>query len=267
MKIIGATLKGSRSDFIRRMKIQHQVHGRGEPFVYVPGIEGTGKLFYKQLVDLERDHRIITFPLRAKGRYGMGTLVDDLASVMRDAGAGRATVLGESFGGMLAMAAALEHPEFFKRLILVNTFPFFVQRARIKFGVAIYSILPYALVKAYRRRRAGTELFSSDIADEDRRLFRDHTQSVPFEGYLSRLRIIRDMDLRARLPEIKVPTLVVAGTTDGLIDSVSAAQEIAANIPGAKLKLLEGTGHCALLSSRVRVRDWIAELDAQTPQA
>ena len=244
------------------MKIQYRVQGKGEPFVYVPGLEGTGKLFYKQMADLERDHRIITFPLRGEGRYEMQTLVDDLAFVVRDAGAEGATVLGESFGGLLTMAAALQFPELFKRLILVNTFPFFTERARIKFGVAIYSILPYALVRAYRRRRAGTELFDADIADEDRQFFREHTRSVPYEGYLSRLRIIRDLDLRARLSEIKAPTLVVAGTIDGLIDSVGAATMIAARIPNARLKLLEGTGHCALLSSRVQVRDWLKELDA-----
>jgi pimeloyl-ACP methyl ester carboxylesterase len=81
------------------------------------------------------------------------------------------------------------------------------------------------------------------------------------EGYLTRLRIIRGTDLRARLPEIKVPALVVAGTEDNLLDSVGAARVMAAGLPRARLKLLEGTGHMALLSNRVRVRDWLAEFD------
>src|ERR687893_864429 len=109
---------------------EYRIQGSGPPFVYVCGLEGTGRLFYKQAADLARDHTVITFPLRGRGRYPMSELVKDLAHIVRDAGFERATFLGESFGGMLVMAAALEHPPMFERLILVNTFPYFKQRAK-----------------------------------------------------------------------------------------------------------------------------------------
>lgn len=243
------------------MRVEYKIEGSGRPLVYVSGVEGTGKLFYKQSEDLARDHRVITFQLRGAGRYTMPELVEDVRWIMRDAGAEGATVLGESFGGLLTMAAALAHPELFERMILVNTFPFFVQRAKIKLGVVLFSKLPYALMKAHRTRAARRVLFSSDVPEEDRRLFREHTRVVPYEGYISRMRIIRDTDIRARLHEINIPALVVAGTADRLLDSVSAAKLMVAKLPRAKLKLLEGTGHVALLSERVRVRDWLAEFD------
>src|SRR5918999_2727880 len=110
--------------------VEYRVEGSGPPFVYVCGIEGSGRLFYKQAEDLARDHTVISLPLRGEGRYGMSRLVEDLAWVVRDAGVKRATFVGESFGGLLTMAAALERPEIFERAILVNTFPFFAQRAR-----------------------------------------------------------------------------------------------------------------------------------------
>jgi pimeloyl-ACP methyl ester carboxylesterase len=81
------------------------------------------------------------------------------------------------------------------------------------------------------------------------------------EGYLARLRIIRGLDLRPRLPEIKVPTLVVAGTEDRLLNAVEAAHVMAKGLARARLKLLEGTGHMALLSKRVHVRDWLREFE------
>jgi pimeloyl-ACP methyl ester carboxylesterase len=116
-------------------------------------------------------------------------------------------------------------------------------------------------MKAHRTRAARHVLFSPDVAEEDRRLFREHTRVVGREGYVSRMRIIRDTDLRPRLGEIRVPALVVAGTADRLLDSVSAARLMAAGLPRARLKLLEGTGHTALLSGRVSVRDWLAEFE------
>lgn len=244
------------------MSVEYLKQGSGPAFVYVSGLDGTGKLFYKQAEDLARDHTVISVPLRGQGRYRMEQLVDDLRWVVRDAGFERATFLGESFGGLLVMSTALAHPEMFERMILVNTFPHFVQRAKIHLGVALFSLLPYSLMKAHRTRAARLVLFSSDVSAEDRQMFHQHTGVVPFEGYLSRLKIIRDADIRTRLSEIKVPTLVVAGTADRLIDSVSAARMIAAKLPRAKLKLLEGTGHTALLSGRVRVREWLAEFDS-----
>ena len=243
------------------MSVEYRIEGSGPALVYVCGIEGTGRLFYKQAEDLARDHTIITFGLRGAGRYELRELVEDVRWVVREAGFERATFLGESFGGLLTMATALAHPELFERMILVNTFAHFAERARIQLGVLAFSLLPYALVKAYRTRTARRHLFSDDVSEEDRRLFREHTRVVPREGYVSRMRIIRDTDLRPRLGEIDVPALVVAGTADRLLDSVSAARLLAEKLPRARLKLLEGTGHVALLSGRVRVREWLDEFD------
>ncbi len=238
----------------------HQ-QGSGPAFVYVSGIEGSGKNFYKQSAGLVRDHTVITFPLRPEGRYGMLELVDDLVSIIRDTGFERVTVLGESFGGLVVLAAALAHPHFFERMILVNSFASFPHRAKINLGVALYSVLPYSLVKAYRTKTAPHTLFSDDVEEEDRRAFREHTRDVRPEGYLTRLRIIRGTDLRARLPEIKVPALIIAGTEDHLLNSVAAARVMTAGLPRSRLKLLEGTGHMALLSNRAHVREWLAEFD------
>ncbi|HYJ48035.1 MAG TPA: alpha/beta hydrolase [Pyrinomonadaceae bacterium] len=241
--------------------VEYQKQGSGPALVYVSGLEGTGKNFYKQATDLERDHTVISFPLRPCGRYGMDALVEDFVSVFGGAGVERATVLGESFGGLLVLAAALKHPDLFQRIILVNSFASFPDRPKINLGVALYTVLPYSLLKAYRTKTAGKTLFSDDIEQGDRLAFREHTREVNPEGYLSRLRIIRRTDLRPRLAEIKVPALIVAGTEDRLLNSVEAAHVMARGLPRSRLKLLEGTGHMALLSKRVRVRDWLAEFE------
>jgi pimeloyl-ACP methyl ester carboxylesterase len=231
-----------------------------EPFVYVCGIEGTGLNFFAQIPDLERDYCIVSFQLRPEGSYGIEKLVEDVATIVRHAGFEKATFLGESFGGLLTMATALAHPELFSRMILVNTFAWFRHRRWLNFGLMAYSTLPYKLVKIYRNRRSGDELFSDDMPDEHKKKFLENTADVPIEGYISRLKIIRDTDLRPRLNEIKVPTLVVASTGDGMLDSMAHAEDMVSRIPQAKLKVIEGTGHTAMLSKNVRVRDWINEL-------
>lgn len=238
-------------------------HGNGAAFVYVCGIEGSGKLFYKQIDDLARDHTVLTLPLRPHGRYAMKDLVEDLRFTVRDAGFERATVWGESFGGMIVMSAALAHPEICERMILVNTFPYFENRRRINSGVALFSLFP-SLLKFYRRRDSHRSVCHDDVLDEDRLRYGAVTKdasTIGYEGYVSRLRIIRDTDLRPHLHEINVPTLVVAGLADHFLDSPASAKFIASELPRAKLKLLEGVGHIPTLSKGVRVRDWLAEFD------
>jgi pimeloyl-ACP methyl ester carboxylesterase len=236
-------------------------HGSGKTFLYIPGLEGTGKLLYKQLEDLSRDHTVLSMPLRAEGPYRLDRLVEDAIWVTEQNDSSDITVLAESFGGLVAIATALARPDLFRRMILLNTFPWFRQRSKIRAGVALFSLLPYSLFKVYRARRSRDELFSDDISSEDRRIFHELTRVVPRDAYLSRLRIIRDTDFRSRLGDVQVQTLIVAGTHDALFDSVEYGRQLSSRIPRARLKILRGTGHVALLSGKVQVRDWLTEFE------
>src|ERR1044072_8170075 len=102
------------------MSVEYHKEGSGPTIVYVCGIEGSGKLFYKQAADLARDHTVASFPLRMDGRHEMGRLVEALAWVIREAG-GRATVLGESFGGLLTMGTGVGNPGGGERVNLAFT--------------------------------------------------------------------------------------------------------------------------------------------------
>jgi len=230
--------------------------------VYVCGIEGTGLNFFAQEPDLEKDHCILSFQMRPDGHYNLDDLVEDVRANIHSAGFENATFLGESFGGFLTLATALKHPELFKRVILVNTFAWFHHRRWINLGIKLYSTFP-RIARFYRRIRSGDELFSNDMPDEFKKKFLENTANVPLEGYISRLKIIRDTDLRPRLNEIQIPALIVSTTADGMLDSILHAKEIVSLLPNAKHKIIEGTGHLALMSKNVRVRDWLNELNAE----
>src|SRR6266481_8141328 len=128
--------------------------GSGKTLIYIPGIEGTGKLLYKHEKDLSRDHTVVSVPLRPNGNYGLDQLVDDIQLIAAGVGPSPISVLAESFGGLVAITTALANPALIDKMILLNSFPWFRQRAKIRSGVALFSILPYPLLKAYRTNRS-----------------------------------------------------------------------------------------------------------------
>jgi pimeloyl-ACP methyl ester carboxylesterase len=235
--------------------------GNGRPLLYVPGIEGTGRMFYRQIEDLQHDHRILSYTFPGDERYGLERLISDLEWIIDDAGVQEPVIIGESFGGLVAMAAAIAKPQLFAKMILLNTFPWFMQRAKIRLGVALFSLLPYSFMKWYRTRNSRDELFGENVSPEHRQIFHKNTRIVPREGYISRLRIIRDTDLRGRLGEICIPTLIAAGTHDRLFNSVNYARMMESKIPNSMVKLLEGCGHVVFNAEGIRVREWLVDLD------
>jgi pimeloyl-ACP methyl ester carboxylesterase len=129
--------------------------GTGDTVVLVPGMDGTGLLFYRQVPLLARSYRVVTYALRDAAAT-MDVLVADLARVI-DAVAptdGRAIVVGESFGGALAMSFALARPELVSRLVVLNSFPYFAPQLRLRLAALGLRALPWGAMGLVRRLTA-----------------------------------------------------------------------------------------------------------------
>ena len=76
---------------------------------------------------------------------------------------------------------------------------------------------------------------------------------------MQRLRLIVELNVEDRLSEIQAPTLLIAGDKDLLIPSAREARSMAARMPNAKVKIIQGAGHACLLGNLVRLADLMAE--------
>jgi 3-oxoadipate enol-lactonase len=217
-----------------------------EPLVLVPGIDGTGLLFYRQVPLLERRYAVTTIRLRDEVR-AMDELVADLHRSVEAASDGPVTLLGESFGGALALSYAVAHPERIGRLVILNSFAHFGSPARLWLGYHLLRATPWGMMRLVRQLN-GRRMHSPGTDPEEIRRFLQLMQETTREGYLSRLHILRDYDIREQLASIQAPVLFLAADRDVLVPSVDQARMMTSLTPRASMRVLEGHGHSCLIA-------------------
>lgn len=235
------------------------ITGEGPPVVLVPGMDGTGRLFYRQVARLAPHYRVATYALRDSAQ-SMDLLVDDLAAVIRQVspGDGRAVVIGESFGGALAMTLAAERPERVQHLVILNSFAYFEPQFRLRLALLGLKAMPWGMMSAVRRLTA-FRLHSPHAHPDEIAQFMRLTAAASRTGYLNRLRILQHWDGRPRLSDIAAETLFLAADQDHLVPAVAQARIMAAQVPSATVRILEGHGHICLIAPDVDLAEILAD--------
>jgi pimeloyl-ACP methyl ester carboxylesterase len=242
------------------------VEGDGPPLVLVPGMDGTGRLFYRQVPLLARRHRVGTYTLRDAADH-MDVLVEDLVSVigtLAPSGA-PAVVVGESFGGAIALSLALARPELVAALVVLNSFPRFLPQTRLRLAIAALRLIPWRTMPLVRRLTA-FRLHSRFTHRTEIRRFLKLTRETSRDGYLARLQILRGYDVRDRLGELRTPALFLASERDHLVPSVQQGHFMAQRVPGATLRILPGHGHICLIAPNVDLGRILHEWDRAAPE-
>jgi pimeloyl-ACP methyl ester carboxylesterase len=241
---------------------QIAIHGNsGDAVVLVPGMDGTGQLFYRQVPLLARTHRVATYALRNHAP-SLGVLASDLVNVIEAAApeTRRAVVVGESFGGALALHLALTAPSHVSALVILNSFPHFAPQIRLRLARWALRAVPWGMM-GFVRRLTAFRLHSSHTHRHEIERFLALTARASRSGYLNRLDLLTRYDVRGRLHEIRVPTLFLAADQDHLVPSVKQARFMAARVPGAVVRVLEGHGHICLIAPDVDLAAILREWD------
>ena len=223
--------------------------------VYYPGLDGTGRLLHRQPA-LHAAYRVegVAYPQTEFVRYE--ALAELGAACIRAHGA-PAVVVAESFGGAVALTLALTHPELISRMILVNTFAHYPRRLLIGLGALLGRFLPARPSPPISRPLRGYFFFGSEVPKSERDAWWDLTADVPTCGFGHRMRLLYELDLRRRLPEIRVPALVIASPIDKVVPC-AAGRELARLLPNAKL-LLARVGHAALIHPQINLAKLLAD--------
>jgi 2-succinyl-6-hydroxy-2,4-cyclohexadiene-1-carboxylate synthase len=235
-----------------------RARGAGRPLLLLHGFTGRGVSWGAHATAFARAFRVITVDLPGHGRSGIADparmtveqTAGDLAAVLARVADGSAHVLGYSLGARIALRLAVAHPHAVDRLVLESP----------SAGLAA--------AEDRTARREADETLAARVEDDGIEAFVAEWERQPvFAGHasLSSARLARQRAIRLandpaglaaslrgagqgamtplfdRLGAIAAPTLVIAGALDDR--GRPRAEAVARGIPGARLAVIDGSGH------------------------
>ena len=240
------------------VKLHYEVIGEGDPLLLIMGY-GHHALHWGDLPQqfAENNYQIVVMDNRGTGRsdkvdepVSIAMMADDVCSVMDAAGLKKASVFGVSMGGMVAQVFALNHPDRLYDLVLGCTFPggphtvpTDPEGMRILFDYDyLRKMTPQQRSMAVFRFFCSDEFIEANNASFD--YYHKVTTEYPTPLFIFRRQAeaIASEDTWDRLPNIKVPTMIISGTDDHLVNFKNS-ELLAKRIPGAELTLLQDKRH------------------------
>jgi 3-oxoadipate enol-lactonase len=181
---------------------------------------------------------------------GLAAVADRMAEAVRDAAAGDDLfVLGNGYGGFVALQMAIRHSGIAARLILADCGAAFSEPGREAFRnmAAASKAKGLSAITDVAMRR----LFAPEFQQQHPDLMRDRREaflSTDAEVFRAACTALAELDLRPQLGQVKVPVLVLVGEHDEATPP-PMSHELAAGLPQAQLKIIAGCAHVPQLQS------------------
>jgi pimeloyl-ACP methyl ester carboxylesterase len=259
--------------------------GDEDPVVLVHGLGGQWQNWLENIPRLAVDRRVVAMDLPGFGLTpepenekisisGYGRCVNALCDKL---GLGEVDLVGNSMGGYVAAEVAIQFPERVSRLVLVSAAGIssaetlqapILTFGRIATAIATNSAARHRTLAARPLTRHASlalvarhpRLLKADLAYEG------FFKGAGKPGFNGALRASLDYDFRDRLPEVKVPTLIVWGERDSIIP-VRDADEFERLIEDSRKVVMKDTGHISMAERPQAFNDMLVEFLAETGPA
>jgi pimeloyl-ACP methyl ester carboxylesterase len=224
------------------VNIYYEQRGNGPAVLLSHGYSASARMWQGQMEALSDRYHVIAFDMRGHDRsdspedsalYSHELTVADMAAVLDACSAKRAVIGGLSLGGFMSLAFHLAHPERTIALMLFDTGPGYKKDApRESWNKMANSFAAELEKKGLDAAGAGAEVRVA------------HHRSAKGLAHAARGMLAqKDGRVIESLPEIRVPTLVLAGANDK--EFIPSTDYMAAKIPGAEKVILPNAGHAA----------------------
>lgn len=233
-------------------RLYYEVFGEGPAVVLIHDGLLHSAVWENQIEVFSEDHRVIQYDRRGYGRSEAKekafSNVDDLHRLLEHLKVKRATLVGSSAGGGLAIDYTLAHPDRVDRLVLVGAVvggfgysEHFIQRGRGIFAADIDTTIERCVNDRYHIAPGNREARKRALD-----LLKANPQNLTNPWRLYRYQKQPDPPALKRLHEIEVPVLLVTASED-IPDVHAHAGAIQAGIAGAKRIVIPDAGHLVYL--------------------
>ena len=190
-------------------ELYYEIHGTGAPLVMLHGGVNPSEMFGAPRAEMAKSFKVIAIHARGHGLskdtdapWSFAQDADDVAAVMKDLKIEKASVMGYSFGGGIALQFAIRHPEMLDKLVVIST--------------AYATSGEYPEIKAaFEQMPALAEAIGGNIAKSPLAQMypdRDWAKVMRKTGELNQ----QDYDWSAGVKAIKAPTLLMFADADSI---------------------------------------------------
>jgi pimeloyl-ACP methyl ester carboxylesterase len=250
---------------LHEQRITYRTAGSGPVLLMIHGMAGSATTWRQVMPGLATRFTVVVPDLLGHGRsdkpqgdYSLGAFACTLRDLLVALGHERATIVGQSLGGGVAMQFSYQYPERTERLVLVGSGGLGREVNRLLPLLTLpgsETVLRLACAAPVRRAiesvgsaAAHVGLRPAPVVEELWRSYSSLADDAARSAFLRTLRAVVDPRGQAvsasnRLHlAAEVPTLIVWGDADPIIpvDHAYAAHD---SIPGSRLEIFEGVGH------------------------
>ncbi len=226
--------------------IAYSIEGDGPPLVFLHCWGCSRSFWHEQASYFADSHRVLTLDFRGhgdssvpNGGYTLRQLASDVHEVLVGLETVPTVVVGHSMGGIVAQRLAIDHPEAVQALVLVATTSADPDDSLVSAKVADESD-EVGYVAALRKNFRRWFLHTSD--ESVLQWTQTEMLRTPSRVTLGLVDDYRGLDIRPRLPDIKMPTLVIGARGD-VSTPVTSSELMAELIPDSELIIIDGAGH------------------------
>ena len=209
-------------------------------------------LWDRQTERMSQKHKVVRMDLRGHGQsdlfetpYSIKTLALDIIVLLDFLKIQKCHFVGLSLGSMIGLWLAVNRPERFNRMVLAGASANVCKKK--PFDERIDSIKQKGLTSIVGE--LNSRWYFSDFVSKNPDIVESINAMViqtSVDGYIAATIAVRDFDLSAQLNKISTPILLITGSEDQATP-LSEAEFIASKIKKAKLSIVEGASHLAIV--------------------
>jgi pimeloyl-ACP methyl ester carboxylesterase len=267
-------------------RVAYRDVGRGPVLLLIHGMAGSSATWQSIIPQLSKKYRVIAPDLlghgksaKPRGDYSLGAFAVWLRDLLDELGVRRATVIGQSLGGGIAMQFAYQHRDYCERLVLIGSGglgPDLSPLLRVLAAPGAEFVLPVVAPQPVLNlgNKLGTWLSSAGIqaprAGQMWQAYSSLSDPGARQAFLRTLRSVVDYRGQAVSALNKLhltadlPTLLIWGDRDRIIP-VSHAYAAHDALTGSRLEVLDGVGHFPHAEAPTAVAEILEDFIVATP--